>query len=77
VCVYLPNVHQLFCSGDSKEKRGSGSSKSRRRDKSRSRSRSTDRKNKTDDSGLPFDPSNLDKVRNKICESSVLMCYFW
>ncbi|XP_068913333.1 probable ATP-dependent RNA helicase DDX46 [Tenebrio molitor] len=47
--------------GDSKEKRGSGSSKSRRRDKSRSRSRSTDRKNKTDDSGLPFDPSNLDK----------------
>ncbi|CAH1376319.1 unnamed protein product [Tenebrio molitor] len=47
--------------GDNKEKRGSGSSKSRRRDKSRSRSRSTDRKNKTDDSGLPFDPSNLDK----------------
>ncbi|XP_044252911.1 probable ATP-dependent RNA helicase DDX46 [Tribolium madens] len=46
--------------GDSKEKRGSGSSKSRRRDKSRSRSRSTDRK-KGDDSGLAFDPANLDK----------------
>ncbi|XP_064213354.1 probable ATP-dependent RNA helicase DDX46 isoform X2 [Tribolium castaneum] len=43
--------------GDSKEKRSSG--KSRRRDKSRSRSRSTDRKK--DDSGLAFDPANLDK----------------
>lgn len=48
-----------FClSGDSKEKRILG--KSRRRDKSRSRS-PKESKGK-DDSGLPFDPTNLDKV---------------
>lgn len=46
-------------SGDSKEKRISGS-KSRRRNKSRSRSPKETRK---DESGLGFDPTNLDKVR--------------
>lgn len=49
----------FFYRGDSKEKRGTSSKSSRRRTRSRSRS---NEKSKADDSGLCFDPTNLDKV---------------
>lgn len=50
----------FLLSGESKEKRISG--KSRRRDKSRSRSPRDSKTKNDDNSDLPFDPTNLDKV---------------